>query len=118
MKTTEMKNQLVTIGIIALLVSVGLSGCNQFSNTLNVEKNKFLGLWENTTGYPALIDFFSDGTCTYGGDTGTWDLKDGKLVIKLSDSGLIYTYNYWFSNTDRTLVLTRALGYSIIYTKQ
>ena len=48
----------------------------------------------------------------------TWDLKDGKLVIKLSDSGIIYTYNYWFSNNDRTLLLTRALGYSIIYTKQ
>jgi hypothetical protein len=113
-----MKKQLVFIAIFALLVGVGLSGCEQFNDTRSNEKNKFVGTWQNTTGYPAVIDFFSNGTCVYGGETGTWELRENKLSIGLLDSGLIFEYNYWFSNSDRTLLLTRTLGYSIIYTKQ
>ena len=41
-----MKKQLVIIGIVAILVTVGLSGCNQVSNPLNPERNRFTGTWK------------------------------------------------------------------------
>jgi len=37
-----MKKQLVIIGIVAILVSVVFSGCNEENNTLTPEKSKFV----------------------------------------------------------------------------
>jgi len=89
-----MKKQLVIIGIVALLVSVGFSGCNQVSNTINPEKNKFVGIWQNTTlDLTTTINLFSDGTCSYLSLSGTWDVKDGMLVMDFTDSGFTWTYN-------------------------
>ncbi len=101
-----MKKLLVIIGIVALLVNVGLSGCNQISNNLNPEESKFVGTWKNTTSYMTL-DLISDGTCSMWSYTGTWDLKDGKLVIDLPSVGVpfTYTYIYLFFNNDKTLKL-------------
>jgi uncharacterized protein YceK len=115
-----MKKQLEIIGIVALLVAVGLSGCNQVSNTITSEKNKFVGTWKNTTlDLTTTINLFSDGTCSYLGLPGTWDVKDGKLVMDFTDSGFTWKYNYVFSNNDRTLSLTfTAGGLSQVFTKQ
>jgi hypothetical protein len=115
-----MKKQLVILGIVALLVSVEFSGCNQVSNTINPEKNKFVGTWQNTTlDLTTTINLFSDGTCSYMGLPGTWDVRDGKLVMDFTDSGFTWTYNYVFSNNDRALSLTfTAGGLSQIFTKQ
>jgi len=115
-----MKKQLVIIGIVAILVTVGLSGCNQVTNTVNPEKSKFVGTWQNTTlDLTTTINLFSDGTCSYIGLPGTWDVKDGKLVMDFTDSGVDWTYNYVFSNNDRTLSLTStAGGLTQVYTKQ
>ena len=45
-----MKKQLIIIGIAAILVFVGLSGCNQLtSNTLSPEQKQVLGTWHNST---------------------------------------------------------------------
>jgi len=101
-----MKKHLVIIGIVAILVSVGLSGCNQVSNALSPEKNRFIGTWKNTTSYLTL-DLFSDGKCTMWSYPGTWDLKDGKLVINLISVGvsLTYTYIFIFFDNDKTLKL-------------
>ena len=108
-----MKKQLVIIGIIALLFTVGFSGCstknnndNQDNNTINPEKSRFVGTWKNTTSYMTL-NLFSDGICSMWGYTGTWDLKDGKLVIDLPSVGVpfTYTYIYIFFNNDKTLKL-------------
>jgi hypothetical protein len=103
----SMKKQLVIIGIVALLVCVGLSGCTQISNTLNPEKQKFIGTWKTPFmggPYNITMDFLSDGTYTdslmY---SGTWDLKDGKLVITTQIGSS--THHYSFSNNDRTLTL-------------
>ena len=79
--------KLVIIGIIALLVSVGLSGCT--NNPLNVEKNKFVGTW--TAGSPIVsysFTFFSDGTGSMSGLSMTWDIKDGKLVMTSSEQSI------------------------------
>jgi hypothetical protein len=113
-----MKKQLVIIGIVAILVSIGLSGCNDVNNTINIEKNRFIGIWQNSTGYPPILEFSKDGRCTYGGN-GTWDLIDGKLVINLPSYNLNDTYNYAFSNNDKTLTLTfTGNNYVEVWTKQ
>jgi hypothetical protein len=135
-----MKKQLVIIGILAILVTVGLSGCltqnnneNQINNTINPEnttqnnnetlvnnttnpeKTKFVGTWLNAS--YLIINFFSDGTCIYVGNSGTWDLKDGKLSIEIPGAYSI-TANYGFSNNNRTLSLTSQYGITTVYTKQ
>ena len=113
-----MRPQSVLMGLIILFLCLGLTGCEQFNPMENTETNKFVGIWQNTTGYPARIVFSSDGQCIYGSETGTWKLQDSKLSIELADSGLIYAYNYWFSNNNKTLLLTKTFGYSILYSKQ
>jgi len=57
-----MKKQLVIIGIIALLVSVGLSGCNEISNVFLTDKDKLIGTWngeEIWVDIPTVIAFSS-----------------------------------------------------------
>ena len=107
-----MRNPLVIIGIIALLVGVGLSGCNE-----NTEKNKFIGTWKEydpTDGF--TYEFFSNGTVKASREDDiplvglqnqfyhTWELKDGKLVITL-DEGLSSTLDYHFSYNDTFLTI-------------
>jgi hypothetical protein len=109
-----MKKQLIILGIIALLVCVGLSGCTQVSNSINPEKNKFVGTWTyryTTTGiasnYSITYYFFSDGTCSYQGTGGTWDIKDGKLVVDFNENGnpQSFVYSYLFSENNTKLTL-------------
>jgi hypothetical protein len=110
-----MKKQLIIIGILALLVSVGLSGCSQISNPLNSEKNKFVGTWKVNE---ATNIFFSDGTCTFSGVSGTWEIKDGLLVITII-SEMPSVFSFVFSNNDRTLTLNPVGGgKTIVWTKQ
>jgi hypothetical protein len=115
-----MKKQLVIIGIVALLVCAGLSGCNEITNTINPEKNKFIGTWKSSATTGTTIIFFSDGTFSMSmlGLSGTWDIKDGKLVL-IYDQNLQVVSSYAFSNNDRTLTLT-AIGSTTpeVYTKQ
>ena len=111
-----MKKQLVIIGIAVILITVGLSGCNEENNTLNPEKNKFVGTWQNSTSM--VIDLFSDETCTYLSINGIWDLKDGILGFELSTGSIIH-YRYKFSNNNRTLTLTNVIyGTTFDLTKQ
>lgn len=106
MEAKVMKKQLVITVIVVILVSVGLTGCSEVSNTINPEKNKFVGTWKNTTSFLTL-DLLSDGTCSMWSYTGAWELKDGKLVIDITSVGIpiTYTYIYIFFNNDNTLRL-------------
>ncbi len=140
-----MKKQLVIIGIVALLVSGGLSGCssnpnnnstspNNSNNTpptnlVKTEQNRIIGTW--TRPYSAsgsqeitlTVTFFSNGTMT--ASTGidfnngqSWELKDGMLTISLAGT-VIIAWNYVFSDHDVTLTLTKVNEtQSIIYTRQ
>jgi hypothetical protein len=118
-----MKKQLLIIGIVALLVSVGLSGCDQVSNTLNPEKNKFVGTWKGRTTLDIVavfdptnvtLTFFSDNTYSINSLSNTWEIKDGKLVLGgtslLTNSPLQTVYSYTFANNDRTLTITDVAG--------
>ena len=118
-----MKKQLVIIGIVVILITIGLSGCTEVSNTLNPEKNRFVGTWQNTTVLKSnlTIYLFSDGTCTFIISSGTWDLKDGMLIIESSSSlgTNILAYNYSFSNNNRTLTLINpVLNQTVVWMKQ
>ncbi len=112
-----MKKQYVIIGILALFVSVELSGCNEISNPLNIERNRFLGNWRGSAiamGYSseASFTFLSDGTFTssitiYGipsPGSGTWEIKDNLFVINGAEG--IMTFDYVLSNGDNSLTLT------------
>jgi hypothetical protein len=97
-----MKKQLVFIGLVTILITVGLSGCNSIIE----DKERFVGTWRETTS-PIKLDLFSNGTCSFAGDSGTWELKDGKLVLMItSETGYTNTYDYVFSNNNKTLELT------------
>jgi hypothetical protein len=116
-----MKKQLVIIGITLLLLAVVLSGCNQVSNPQKSDKDKFVGTWiENTNSTPkSRITFFFDGTFVNPAASGTWELKDGKLVMVTIAEGQIETNvcDYTFSNNDNTMTLTDKYGTIQSFTK-
>jgi hypothetical protein len=115
------KKQLVIIGIVAILVTVGLSGCD----ILKSDRDKFVGTWRSDS---ERNDFtlFSNGTFVmpdqyYGQRTGTWSLKDGQFVMIYDpiQQGQSFTldYDYTFSNNDKTITLTDVDGTPYSYTK-
>ena len=117
-----MKKQIIIIGIIIILITVGLSGCT--NNSLDTDKNKFLGTWntEYTEGNVSMfivipctyITFYPNGTFRFGLptvlsiDIGTWDIKDGKFIFadEASLPNQQFICSYQFSNNDRTLTIT------------
>jgi hypothetical protein len=118
-----MKKQLVIIGIVALLVCVGLSGCE--SNPLISDKDKFVGTWQTSGGLTYV--FFSNGTSNYDIIHGTWEIKDGLLFTTVNGLKVttidgvtknLATHSYVFSNGDRTLTLTGTTGATMTFTKQ
>jgi len=113
-----MKKQLVIIGIVALLITVGLSGCT--NNPFDYEKNRFVGTWtQQGVLIPETHTFFSDGTCSVGVVSGTYDIKDGKLVETLANGQMTVTWTYSFSNDDTILTLTQVgTSFTLILHKQ
>ena len=111
-----MKKRLVIIGILAVLVCVELSGCNNTSPSYTTEKNKFVGTWIWI--YPSgngsfKYSFFSNGTFTFNrtglkaNGTGTFDVKDGKLFLtfNVNNSKNIIDLTYMFSENNTKLSL-------------
>ena len=95
-----MNKKIVIIGIALILVSIGLSGCNEVQNSPETDISKFIGTWKSED-KSEVITFFSDNTFSGGTSfSGTWELKDGKLVISISSSGseFVTTYDYIFFN--------------------
>jgi hypothetical protein len=119
-----MKKQLIIIGIVALIVCVGLSGCDEVTNPLKSDKDKLVGTWTVTQGgVTAIMNFFYDGTFSgkvmgVTNSGGTYEFKDGKLVLT-SNSAEMLTYDYSFSSDGKELTI-RKLGDNkdYIYTKQ
>jgi outer membrane lipoprotein SlyB len=107
-----MKKQLVIIGIVAILVSVVLSGCID-NNTVSSKtyEEKILGQWTATiSGTPitVIMNFFTNGSFYEGiNETtviwGTYTMT-GK-TIALHYGAIIHTVEYSFSNNDNTLTL-------------
>ncbi len=110
-----MKKHLEIVGITLVLLVVSLSGCTEESGG-NI--NKFVGTWTSLGNdfYIDIMVLYSDGLAkiTNHGSTqdynhpAAWEVKDDKLVINQTDSELIYTFSYSFSN-DETLVLIQEI---------
>lgn len=113
-----MKAQVVVIGVVCILVSVGLSGCEETDQT-GQGNDRFLGTWTNTIEDTTILLVVSaDGSCSYVDDPGTWDVQDNVFVITLTN-GLTFQFQYGFSNDDTTLTLTStAGGEPLVFTKQ
>ena len=116
-----MKKQLVIIGILALLLSVGLSGCNEISNVFLTDEDKLIGTW-NSEGIwvdlPTVIVFSPNGTFKSTIDfsviqttsEGIWDMNDGIITMEIVDVNSPIHYTYQFSEDSRILTLTSIDG--------
>jgi len=125
-----MKKQLLIMIIIAILITVVFSGCstqnnneNQFDNTLDPERNRFIGTWQtNPVDIYWTFDFFSNGTFQRmeGIVDGPYKIKDGKLFLNYTDEiWLGETFNYSFSNNNTTVTLVQTSSdESVILYKQ
>ena len=56
-----------TCSVLFFLFTPFISGCLQITDTTQDDTHRFIGTWQNTTGFPAVIVFSSNGTCLYGG---------------------------------------------------
>jgi hypothetical protein len=99
-----MKKQLIIIGIIVLLITVGLSGCADKNN--GEENNKFVGTWKDYPGYSSSFTFSSDGTGIWVDSPMLWEEKDGILEINPESNPVNMTYYYTFSDDYQILTLT------------
>ena len=115
-----MKKQVIIIAIVIFLISAGLTLL--MYNPLNTEKNKFIGIWKSFEPIDTLTyEFFSNGTMKatsfidsykkqfFGNLSnysylGTWELKNGKLIMNAS--GIFNsTLDYNFANNDTILII-------------
>ena len=88
----NMSKNLFVVAIVLVILLVGFTGCEELSDVVPSEEDRFIGYWENKTGI-FTITFFSDGECQYHGMDYLWEIKEGKL--KLTDViGEIRYYDY------------------------
>lgn len=116
-----MNKHLMVLGIVVLLILVvGLSGC--IENPIDAEKNKFVGTWVSEhLGSDYMITFSSDGkyeSHNHIWGNGVYDVKDGQLVLSMSNSDMVFTMNYRFSNADKTFTLMYDSEDSLTFEKQ
>ena len=116
-----MKKQLVIIGIIALLVSVGLSGCSTQNNDENQvsDKDRFVGTWQ-VKDIGSIFSFYSDGTYTSGQVSGTWEINNEFFVMTSPDlTEPTQAYTYQFFSGGSSVILTHVeTGIEVILIKQ
>ena len=114
-----MKKQLVIIGIIALLVSVVLSGCNSSTEEKSTPEKKILGDWISKTYYNGkYVDgsdlhyaFYSNSSCVVyaiDNDTRNWFFYEflGQQLITTNSNGNTFIREYSFSDDNTELVLS------------
>jgi hypothetical protein len=108
-----LKKQLVIMGILAILVGVGFSGCTE-----TVDQEKFIGTWSGTrrtsdsqqtySQVDITIIFYSDGSVSWHeldktSRTGTYKIIDGKLHTYILDFETVYDVT--FTNNYKSLSL-------------
>jgi hypothetical protein len=112
-----MNKHIILIGITILLLSVGLSGCNESNSSFKSDEDRIIGTWSiselyegstRTITYIFLPDKTYEVIGTYkevmDSYNGTWKILDNKLVVTIE--GRTQTGNYKFSNNDKTLTIT------------
>jgi len=77
-----MKKQLILLGIISLLATIGLSGCN----TNTSPKNKLIGTWVNTQNEDESYTFYSNGSVYSlilpNNNWADYSITENKLIIE------------------------------------
>ena len=130
-----MKKQLVIIGIVAILVSVGLSGCTDSNNVSSkINKEKILGRWTATipnAPITVIMNFFTNESFYEAiNETnvqwGQYTITDETIALQYGD--VITTVDYSFSNNNNnnnnnnnTLTLKEIYGGEevyLVFTKQ
>lgn len=126
-----MKKRIIIVGIIVILLTVGLSGCNE-ENSSKLDKERIVGTWigsdifQNNTRNITMI-FLSNKTyetiATLKGNkimgNGTWNIVDNKLFIDITEPNISKSKSdYNFSNNFNTLTIIDSTGKSIDFTKQ
>jgi len=122
-----MKKQLMIVGIIIILLTVGLIGCNE--NTSKSDEEKIIGTWTNRDMHDGSIEsnsyiFYSNKTFKVIGSyesevlniNGTWNITDNKLVM--TAEGETKTADYKFSDNNKTLTLTDKNGGSVNFIRE
>jgi len=115
--------KIVTISIILILIIVGLSGCNNPSDT---EKIKFVGTWNylgnDTISWGNYLTFFSNGSVDldYNGIVGIYEIKDGKLALNyiLNGNPSQLLFDYSFSDNGNKMTLINNMGNSGTFIKE
>ena len=117
-----MPKNILVVGILIVLVSVGLMGCNEILLSSNID-SRLVGTWVYTTyGVDLVITFFSDGK--FNDEylfSGEYEIKDEKLVISSVIDGTEFSrvYDYYFTESNTKLHLTEVgTDETTIYTKQ
>jgi len=113
------KKQFVIIGIIAILVTVGLSGCNSSTDEKSTPKDKVIGDWISKTYYKGkYVDgsdihytFYSNDSCVIypiDNDSRNWYsyVFSGQQLITTDSYGNKYLREYSFSSDNKELVLS------------
>ena len=120
--------------IVLMLIVLVFVGCTDI-NPLNSDKDKLVGTWKaegkvvesgwikdfEVMGLPEVLIFFSDGTVSFDYIEGTYEIKDGKLVLEFVGEGGIVNlvFDYYFSDNDTKLHLVSLSGErSCTYIKQ
>ena len=118
-----MNKKIKLLIITVLFVCAGLTGCFEGNNEIN-EVNRFVGSWEFRDVNPEMffgeyVTFFSNSTVLINNTIeGTYEIKDGDLVIKTLDGSMRYVYEYSFTYYDRILKLKKPPGIGGSYSKQ
>jgi hypothetical protein len=105
------------IGVLALLLCVELSGCDQISNVFLTDQKRFLGTWESEEmwlGAPTVVVFTANSTFTSTIDffdfkttfEGVWSMTEGILTLEIKELVPRTNYTYQFSEDSKTLTLT------------
>ena len=100
-----MNKKIIILAIIIIILTFGLSGCIE-------EKTKFIGTWRTNLGI-MIYTFNEDGTYQGTATSGTYEIKDGRLIC--ASGSFIRMYEYEFMNDDNTLILN-GLGGAASYT--
>ena len=125
-----MKKQLIIIGVIVILLTVGLSGCNE--NTSKSDEDKLIGTWtnrimyeDNSTVITSYI-FYTNKTFNVIGSSGnktlnvngTWNITDDKLIMISKVRTLTVDYKFSELNNDKILTLTDESGHPEDFIKE
>jgi len=119
------KKHIAILGVLALVFSVGFSGCTQISNLFLSDEGRLTGTWNSDgswadipTDIPTVFVFSTNGTfqsiIDFGGfqttSEGTWEIDDGTISLEIVDFLPLTKYTYKFSGDDKILTLTSLNG--------